>query len=71
MWRVAVLDDYQGIAQQMAGWERLGPDVEVRMFRDHLDDAGALVARLEPFQALVAMRERTPFAESLLARLPA
>ena len=71
MWRVAVLDDYQGTAQQMADWGRLGPDVEARMFRDHLDDANALFARLEPFQAVVAMRERTPFAESLLARLPA
>jgi phosphoglycerate dehydrogenase-like enzyme len=71
MWRVAVLDDYQGVAQEMADWGRLGPDVEVRVFRDHLDDADALVARLDPFQAVVAMRERTPFPAPLLARLPA
>jgi len=70
MTNVAVLDDYQSVAMDAADWERLGPDVQVRAFADHLVDERALVDRLGPFEVIVAMRERTPFPGSLLARLP-
>jgi phosphoglycerate dehydrogenase-like enzyme len=33
-------------------------------------DWSTLLARLEPFDVIVAMRERTPFRRSLLERLP-
>jgi phosphoglycerate dehydrogenase-like enzyme len=69
--RVAVLDDYQGVASRAADWAALPPGSELVCFRDHLENEDALVERLAPFEAIVAMRERTPFAESLLARLPA
>lgn len=68
--RVAVLDDYQAVAESMADWSALGPDVTVTMFTDHLTDAEEIVRRLEPFDVVVAMRERTPFPRSLLERLP-
>jgi phosphoglycerate dehydrogenase-like enzyme len=68
--RVAVLDDYQDVALQMANWRALPADVEVQVFRQHLADEQALVARLQDFDIIVAMRERTPFTRSLLARLP-
>jgi phosphoglycerate dehydrogenase-like enzyme len=68
--RVAVLDDYQDVAMRFGPWERLGAAAEVTAFRDHLDDEDALVARLAPFDAIVAMRERTPFPRGLLERLP-
>jgi phosphoglycerate dehydrogenase-like enzyme len=67
---VAVLDDYQGLAHEVGPWKRLGDAVEMRAFTDHLSDEDALVARLERFEVIVAMRERTPFPRSLLARLP-
>jgi phosphoglycerate dehydrogenase-like enzyme len=70
MVRIAVLDDYQGIALSHGGWERLPADCQVEAFRDHLSDEGALAQRLAPFEAVVAMRERTPFRRSLLERLP-
>lgn len=69
--RIALLDDYQGIASQMADWSALGSGVEVHSFRDHVKDEQALAARLASFDVIVAMRERTPFPESLLTRLPA
>lgn len=69
MARIAVLDDYQGVARTMAGWESLGGH-EATFFRDHLHDQGAVVRRLRDFQCVVAMRERTPFPRSLLERLP-
>jgi phosphoglycerate dehydrogenase-like enzyme len=68
--RVALLDDYQGIALEMADWGAVGSGVGVEAFHDHLNDAGALLRRLAPFDAVVAMRERTPFPERVLAGLP-
>jgi hypothetical protein len=35
MARVAVLDDYQGVALEMADWSALAPDCRVQVFRDH------------------------------------
>ncbi len=70
MTRIAVLDDYQGVALSIGGWERLPADSSIEAFRDHLSDEDALVQRLESFEVIVAMRERTPFPRSLLNRLP-
>jgi len=67
---VAILDDYQAVALDAADWGSLGPGVRVHAFGDHLADPRALVDRLRPFEAIVAMRERTPFPRPLLAQLP-
>jgi phosphoglycerate dehydrogenase-like enzyme len=69
--RVAVLDDYQDVARLTADWDRLPAGVELTVFRDHVADPDALVARLAPYDIVVAMRERTPFPRPVLARLPA
>jgi phosphoglycerate dehydrogenase-like enzyme len=66
MTRVAVLDDYQGVALGCADWSQL----EVEVFPDHIADDDVLVERLAPFDAVVAMRERTPFTRARLERLP-
>ncbi len=70
MINVAILDDYQGVALSMADWTSLGPGARVRAFRDHLAEERALAGRLEPFEAVVTMRERTPFPKPLLEQLP-
>lgn len=67
--RLAILDDYQGVAMAMGPWGRLG-GVEVTAFRDTITDRDALAKRLEPFDAILAMRERTPFPRALIERLP-
>jgi phosphoglycerate dehydrogenase-like enzyme len=67
--RVAILDDYQGVALSLADWGSLGAAVE--SFRDHVADDDAVVERLEGFDVVVAMRERTPFDRARLERLPA
>ncbi|WP_201776623.1 D-2-hydroxyacid dehydrogenase family protein [Allosalinactinospora lopnorensis] len=68
--RVAVLDDYQDIARRYGDWKRLPPTAELTVFTDHLSRHDALVERLEPFEVVCAMRERTPFPRELLSRLP-
>ena len=70
MVRIAVLDDYQGVALKYADWSVLPSDTEIQVFRDHLFDEDAIVERLRDFEIVMAMRERTPFPRSLLERLP-
>jgi len=64
--RVAILDDYQQSALASADW----PDAEYTVFTEHIARTEALVRALEPFDVIVAMRERTPFDEERLSRLP-
>ena len=68
--KVAVLDDYQDVALNMADWSALPDGWEPVVFRDHLADEEALVERLQGFDAVIGMRERTAFPRSALNRLP-
>ncbi|PZW42155.1 lactate dehydrogenase-like 2-hydroxyacid dehydrogenase [Humitalea rosea] len=68
--RLAILDDYQGVALSLGPWDRLAGKAEITVFRDHIHDEVALAERLLPFDAILAVRERTPFPASLLQRLP-
>jgi len=70
MTRIALLDDYQGVALRFADWSSLPAGTEVVAFADHLADLDALAARLAPFDGIVVMRERTPVTARLLERLP-
>ena len=68
--KVAVLDDYQNVALSMADWSRLGEEVSITVFNDHLADPDAVVARLQPFDIVCVMRERTPMTREIISRLP-
>jgi phosphoglycerate dehydrogenase-like enzyme len=70
MVRVAILDDYQRVAMQMADWSVLPAGTQVDAFPDHLFDEDALAARLHDYDVVLGMRERTPMRRSLLERLP-
>jgi phosphoglycerate dehydrogenase-like enzyme len=64
--RVAVLDDYQDVAKTIVAW----PDgLDVVSFTDHIDDPNELVAALQGFDVVVAMRERTAFPAAVLEQL--
>jgi D-3-phosphoglycerate dehydrogenase len=68
--RCAILDDYQGVALDMADWRRLSPEVEVHVFRDKIDGFDNLVRALKDFEILCLMRERTPIPAKLIEALP-
>jgi phosphoglycerate dehydrogenase-like enzyme len=68
--RLAVLDDYQGVALDLADWSPLDGRADITVFDRHLGDEEAVVEALQGFEVLVAMRERTRFPRSVLARLP-
>ncbi|MFT7599165.1 MAG: phosphoglycerate dehydrogenase-like enzyme [Acidimicrobiales bacterium] len=71
MKRVAILNDYQSVALSSAEWSVLDGRVEIIVFDQHIDDVEHLVAALDGFEIIVAMRERTPFPRSVLERLGA
>lgn len=68
--KIAILDDYQNIALSMADWTLIPGNPEIKVFSDHLSDLEKLVRRLQPFNILCVMRERTPMTAELIDRLP-
>ena len=68
--RIAILDDYQDAARSLECFGRLAGH-EVEVFRDTLTDVDAIARRLEGFDAVVAIRERTRFTREQIERLPA
>jgi phosphoglycerate dehydrogenase-like enzyme len=68
--QLAVLDDYQNVALQMADWSAVADRTDITVFNDHVFDPDELVARLAPFDAIFVMRERTPLPRSIIERLP-
>jgi len=69
MKRIAILDDYQNAALAAADWGSL-TECQVTVFDSYIPDAGQLTQVLQPFDIIVAMRERTPFPASLISQLP-
>jgi phosphoglycerate dehydrogenase-like enzyme len=68
--RIAILDDYQNVALEMADWSPLADKATLTDFNDHLSQADEIVNRLVPFDVVCVMRERTPLTRDILARLP-
>ena len=68
--KVAILDDYQNVALQMADWSAVAERADITVFNDHVSDPDRLVARLAPFDIVFVMRERTPLPRNIIERLP-
>ena len=68
--RVAVLDDWQGIAGQSADWENLQQRAHVVFFEQAFSRLDELALALADFDIIIAMRERTKFSKELLDCLP-
>jgi phosphoglycerate dehydrogenase-like enzyme len=68
--KIAVLDDYQNVALELADWSVLTGRAEITTFNDHIADPAALIDRLLPFDVICVMRERTPLPREIIERLP-
>jgi len=69
--RLSILDDYQGVALDMADWSPIrARGVEIAVERHPFVDEDSTVRALADSEIVAAMRERTPFARSLVDRLP-
>ena len=67
--RVAVIDDWQEVAQGCADWNRLEGRARVTFFAEPFTNEAAAATALAGFEVIVPMRERTKFTRSLLERL--
>jgi D-3-phosphoglycerate dehydrogenase / 2-oxoglutarate reductase len=67
--KVAILDDWFDTLRTLPCFEKL-EDHNVTVFTDHVDETDALARRLQGFDALVLIRERTEIRAPLLERLP-
>ena len=70
MTKIAVLDDWQGIARQCADWTEIQRRADVVFFERHLGDVDMVAQALADFDIIMAMRERTAFPAALIAKLP-
>lgn len=68
--RVAIIDDWQHVAESSADWSGLAARAELRFYHEPFGSEDAAAAALADCDAILAMRERTLFTDSLLARLP-
>jgi phosphoglycerate dehydrogenase-like enzyme len=69
MIRIAILDDYQRVAFDMADWSAVRARAEIVAFDRNLaeDEAASVLA---PFDIVCHLRERMPFPRALIAALP-
>jgi phosphoglycerate dehydrogenase-like enzyme len=68
--RIALLDDYLQAARALAPWHTLPPEFTLEVFSEPFDSEVETTEKLQNFEILIAMRERTRFPESLLLQLP-
>jgi phosphoglycerate dehydrogenase-like enzyme len=67
---IAILDDYQNVAMRLADWSGVRRRAEITVFNDHVADPSSVIERLQPFDVICVMRERTPLTREILQQLP-
>ena len=68
--KVAILDDYQAIADQLVDWSRFKNSCDVKVFNQPFENEEHAIENLKDFEALLIMRERTPITEKLIDGCP-
>jgi len=68
--RVAILDDFEQLADTVPAYEKLKERADVTFLRKRLDSSENIVAALRDFDALLLMRERTFFSDKEYSQLP-
>ena len=69
MLKVAILDDYQNVAQDFVDLEKLSGKYEFKVFSQPFLDEDDTIEQLLDFEALLVMRERTPLTKNLINNL--
>ena len=68
--RIAVLDDYMGVAHRLASWSKVQARADVDFLHEPIAPGKAGVEQLRGYDAICLLRERTAFPAELLAQLP-
>ena len=70
MIKVAVLDDYQEIFQQIIDTKKYKEKYDFKIFNEPFLNENEAIVALEDFEAIFIMRERTPITRSFITALP-
>ena len=68
--KVAILDDYQGVAEQLVDWSKFKDSCEIKVFNQPFENEDHAIENLKSFDALLVMRERTPMTKKLMDGCP-
>ena len=69
MIKVAVLDDYQNVAQEFVDLKKLSGKYEIKIFSKPFNNEDETIESLKEYEALLIMRERTPITKNLINNL--
>jgi len=68
--RVAILDDFEKIADTVTAYAKLKARADVTILRERLENSEKIVQTLRDFDVLLLMRERTRFSDKEYSQLP-
>ncbi|WLH82176.1 D-2-hydroxyacid dehydrogenase family protein [Pseudomonas sp. FP2338] len=68
--QIAVIDDWQNVASGVVDWSALAAVGQVHFLHDYPADTPTMVERLQAFDVICLMRERSTFDQALLQGLP-
>jgi D-3-phosphoglycerate dehydrogenase len=69
MLKVAILDDYQNVAQEFIDLKNLSSKFDIEIFSEPFENEGDAIEKLKEFEALLIMRERTSITSNLIKSL--
>ena len=69
MIKVAVLDDYQNVFEEIINIENYQDKFEFTIFNEAFESEEAAIIALDDFNCLFIMRERTPITKNIIKRL--
>ncbi len=69
MLKVAILDDYQNIAQDFVDLKKLSGKYEISIFNEPFENEDNAIEELKEFEALLIMRERTKITKNIINNL--
>ena len=70
MIKIAVLDDYQNVFEQIVNINTYKNKFEFTVFNEHFENEEAAIIALEDFESIFIMRERTPITNNIINNLP-
>ena len=69
MLKVAILDDYQNIAQEFIDLKNLSSKFDIEIFSEPFENEDDAIEKLKEFEALLIMRERTSINSNIIKSL--
>lgn len=68
--QIAVIDDWQNVASGVVDWSVLESVGQVHVLHEYPAETAVMIERLQAFEVICVMRERTTFDKALLQGLP-